>query len=227
MRSVVNNLKKVIFLLFIIATVLQYGCFAPINLCFENAKLLKKGEIKAQANVAGYFATSLQKILESDNSMENYNNNVGVGLNYGISDKINAGLRYERIGVVSDEVEFFGMEFNTGIKAINFLELSNKIRLYEDKLALAFPVSFYFLEEDGFFSFDPRLYWTIRENNKFEATFTPKLHVFFGESAGVAPGLTLGIGLSDNLDKWAIRPEIGYDGFFSIGLGFNAYMNSK
>ena len=32
------------------------------------------------------------------------------------------------------------------------------------------------------------------------------------------------LGLSSNLDKWAFRPEIGYDGFFSFGFGINAYM---
>jgi hypothetical protein len=34
-------------------------------------------------------------------------------------------------------------------------------------------------------------------------------------------------GLSSNLDKWAFRPEIGYDGCFSFGLGLDYHLNTK
>jgi hypothetical protein len=35
------------------------------------------------------------------------------------------------------------------------------------------------------------------------------------------PGFNVGLGLSNNLDQWAIRPEIGWDGFFSYGIALS------
>jgi hypothetical protein len=35
--------------------------------------------------------------------------------------------------------------------------------------------------------------------------------------------ISLGLGLSTDLDKWVVRPEVGYDGYFSIGIGAGIY----
>lgn len=32
------------------------------------------------------------------------------------------------------------------------------------------------------------------------------------------PGIAFGMGISSNLDRWAIRPEIGWDGYASYGV---------
>ena len=41
------------------------------------------------------------------------------------------------------------------------------------------------------------------------------------------PGLSLGIGLSNNLDQWAIRPEVGFDGNLNFGVGVNYNFTKK
>ncbi|MCB9285406.1 MAG: hypothetical protein H6563_15175 [Lewinellaceae bacterium] len=77
------------------------------------------------------------------------------------------------------------------------------------------------------FVFDPRLIYTYKANNYFSLSVIPKVHLFFGEGdAFLMPGITLGFGLSSNLDKWALRPEVGYDGFLYGGLGFCYFVNN-
>jgi len=44
---------------------------------------------------------------------------------------------------------------------------------------------------------------------------------------GILPGFSFNIGLSEDLDKWAIRPEIGYDGYFNFGIGANVNFGKK
>jgi hypothetical protein len=202
------------------------GCFAPVNLSFENAELLDKGETKVQASYSSYYGPEYDE--NSSNLFRNvhYHNNFGVALGYGISNNFNLGLRYERFKPLT-EIKIFGEKFEWGSKGFNYLEVGNKIRIKDDKLAVGIPVSLYFIEDVSFFSIDPRIYWTFRSNNKFETTLTPKAHLFFGDEVGFEPGFTLGFGLSDDLDKWAFRPEIGYDGFFSFGFGVNVYLKKQ
>lgn len=48
-----------------------------------------------------------------------------------------------------------------------------------------------------------------------------------GDGASLLPAVSLGLGLSKDLRKWAIRPEIGYDQFFAFGVGFNYYFRRR
>jgi len=201
------------------------GCFAPVNLSFENAKLLEKGEVKAQASYSSYYGPIYDKENETSlTKTAHYNNNFGIALGYGISKNINLGVRYERLSFISNEIEIFGKDYNTVDGGMNYIEVGNKIRIKDDKLAFGIPVSLYFMDEETFFSIDPRLYWTYRKSNKFETTLTPKVHLFFVDGVAGTVGLTFGLGLSNDLDKWAFRPEIGYDGYFSFGFGMTFYM---
>jgi len=66
-----------------------------------------------------------------------------------------------------------------------------------------------------------------RKTDIFELTVVPKLHVLFGTFGGyVTPGISLGIGLSSDLDRWSIRPEIGYDTYLSLGVGASFNFNT-
>jgi hypothetical protein len=94
-------------------------------------------------------------------------------------------------------------------------------------LSLGVPVGLFFIKDKFFSVIDPRIYWTIRENDKLEFTVTPKAHLLISGGFGVMPGITFGVGLSSNLDQWAIRPEIGYDGCFSFGVGMDFHLNPK
>jgi hypothetical protein len=197
-------------------------------LSFENAKLLDKGEGKAQASYSSYYGSIYDNEDKSNlTKTAHYNNNFGIALGYGISNNFNIGVRYERMAFVSNEIEIFGNDYNTVDGGMNYIEVGNKIRIKDDKLAFGIPLSLYIMEGETFFSIDPRLYWTYRKSNKFETTLTPKVHLFFIDGVAGMVGLTLGLGLSNNLDKWAFRPEFGYDGYFSFGFGVNIYIKKQ
>jgi len=207
--------KYLILPILLISISLFTGCFAPVNSTFESAKLLKNNDIELQGSYSGYYG---------GNEFININNNFGFGIAYGVSDNYNLKLRYERI-VINHPFELFGDEIDIG--GVHFLELSNKFSLVEDNIAIAVPFSLYlFDDEGGFLMFDPRLFFTIGNSNTFEFNIIPKAHIIFGGGFGFMPGLNLGIGLSSDLRKWAIRPEVGFDGYFTFGIGLSYYINS-
>jgi hypothetical protein len=120
--------------------------------------------------------------------------------------------------------------------SLSYIEINNKLRLAKENLALSLPLGAYFYNRSvtngGFgmmMSVDPRLYISFfRSTNVFELTLVPKMHIFFGSGGGgLYPGVSLGMGFSGNLDKWAIRPEIGYDAFLSFGVGASINFNTK
>ena len=112
--------------------------------------------------------------------------------------------------------------------AINYFEIENKYRFKNTNIALGIPLGYYEFRYDkrsvsGIFAIDPRLYLTFSgPSNQFELNIIPKAHIFISdEESSFYPGMSLGMGFSTDLNKWAIRPEIGYDGSLSLGLGLN------
>ncbi len=219
------------FIGFFLILFLLAGCFAPVNLGFDNAKLLGKKESRITANYSSYYGLVYEDPdSEQDKSLfrtGHVSNNYGLAFNYGISDKFNLGARYERLAITLTEIEIFGKKYDYALNNINYAEISCKINLKDDMLSLGVPVGLYFIKDKFFSVIDPRIYWTIRENNKFEFTVTPKAHLLIAGGFGVMPGITFGVGLSSNLDQWAIRPEIGYDGCFNFGVGMDFHLNPK
>lgn len=201
------------------------GCFAPLNSLYDNAKLLEKGEVRLQGNYSKYYGNTFSWDKGMGEGLVNLNNNLGLSLGYGFSEKFNLSFRYEHLNV-NNSFELFGVKDTTLFK-INYFEAGSKINLKKDKLALGIPVGFYLSE--GFLTavLDPRLFVTFRNNEKFEINIIPKAHIFIGDGVSFIPGLSLGLGLSNNLDNWAIRPEIGVDGNVYFGVGMNINIKKK
>lgn len=205
-------------------------CFAPVNLGFENAKLLKKKEFRIAANYSNYYGlvyddpvSEKDRLFEISHVCYNY----GLAINYGIFDKFNLGMRFEQLYNTISEIDILGKKYEYNLKRINYAEISGKINLKENKLSLGIPAGFYFINDKFFSVIDPRLYWTFRGNDKLEFTMTPKVHLLIAGKFGVMPGITIGAGISSDLNKWAIRPEIGYDGCFSFGFSFDYHILTK
>ena len=70
----------------------------------------------------------------------------------------------------------------------------------------------------------PRFFFTLRKGDNFEFNVIPKARIFISEGASFMPGISVGFGISKNLDRWAIRPEIGYDSYFSLGIGLSVHL---
>jgi len=203
------------------------GCFAPINSTFESAKMLEKGGMEVQGSYSKYYGSSL------DDESSNINNNYGLAVGYGISDQFSVKLRYERINILSSStnIESTGGAWNIDLESdaygIDYFELGNKFSLKKDHIAVSMPLGVYLFEGETLFSLDPRVFFTLGKSQTFEFNIIPKAHVFFGDEIEVTPGLSFGLGLRKDLSKWAIRPEIGFDFNFTVGLGVNYYFQPK
>lgn len=207
------------------------GCFAPVNLTYDSAKTLEKGQFELQGAYSRYS-------YETDTLL---NQNYGFSVGYGISDNYTMKFRYEFISPTISFQSIFEDEEFEGLNSISYFELDNKISFVDGVLSLSLPMGAYFYNNTdlgsensismglGWFSFDPRLYLTFfRKSDIFELSVIPKIHILLGQFGGAAiPGIGLGLGFSSDLDKWAIRPEIGYDGYLSFGVGLNYNFNFK
>lgn len=203
-----------------------FSCaFAPVNNQYEKAGTLKKGNLELAGSFTGY---SVAGGGESGSS----NNNFGFRVGYGISDKFDLKLRYERLIPAAG----FNSDFNGDeeIKAINYFSIVPKFALIPEKLSLLVPVSHYSYKEvfngeefnASLNSITPQLIYTLSNaKNKVDFSFGLKGDCFFGEGgASLFMGTTAGAGFSSDLSKWAIRPEIGASfigggAFLSYGLG--------
>jgi len=202
------------------------ACFAPVNLAHDNAKMLKKNEMKIQTGFSGYYGPKLD--IEDNHFMSfpvHYTNNLGISAAYGLSAKFNLGLRYEYLDIKQQHIQILSKSYDMQSAALHYFELTGKIGLIEDDLALGVPVGFYFLNGKTLSMIDPRIYYTSRRSNKLEFTAIAKAHILIAEGVSMAPGISLGIGLSTDLDKWALRPEAGFDGCLSFGLGIDYRFN--
>jgi len=216
-----------------IIPILLTGCFAPVNLSYDSAKTLNKGQIEIQGMYSSYNVTN--DTLSTALINQNYGGSIG----YGFTDKYTLKARYEYIAPTITFQKVFGDisdEFD-GMNSMSYFEINNKLMLIKNTLTISLPLGAYFYNSKvidvknggmGWLSFDPRVYLTFfRSTNIFELSLVPKLHVLFGTFGGyVTPGISLGIGLSSNLDRWSIRPEVGYDKYLSFGVGASFNINT-
>jgi hypothetical protein len=223
---------KIIFIASL--ALLLSGCVVvPVNLSYESARMLDKGQIQLQGSYSRYNAVK--------DTSANLCNNFGFAAGFGISEKYSLGIRYEHLDMTPAFGDIFDSEDTeefSQIAKMNYLEINNRIQIKEDFIAIGIPAGLYLvneingLEEDftswGYAFIDPRIYFTFfAKTDVFELSIVPKAHIIFGFlGAQVIPGISLGIGLSSDLNKWAIRPEIGYDKYLSFGVGVNFNINT-
>jgi len=192
---------------------------APVSSNYESARSLKKNNIEATGNFTSYTAIS-------DGETESNNRNFGFRLGYGITDNFDAKLSYERcIPVWGEEEDNLG--------AVNFFSLSPKYTFIENTFAVKFPLNLYSYndgdESESYFAINPTIIGTLPVNEKFEFGLSAAYQVFFDEDFLDFLSFGLGFGFSSNLDRWALRPEVGYQfppdesdiGYFNFGLGFS------
>jgi len=211
----------IILLAFIL--ILFSSCFAPVNLTFESARNLEKGEIDVQGSYSRYSDLGGATSTES-----NLNQNFGAKLGYGINNWYTIKFRYERLKINTDYHldSFFSLAPDYAV--VNFYEIESKFKFPNANIAIGIPIGYYGIQYSdaptiGMLSIDPRAYFTFtNQKNKFEFSVIPKFHIIYdGYYLEYMPGISMGAAFSKDLDKWAIRPEIGYDGNFSMGICLN------
>ena len=200
-----------------------FSCaFAPVNNQYEKAGTLKQGNIELSGSFTGYSAGGVGGTVST-------NNNFGFRAGYGISDKVDLKFRYERLvprdGFDSEDI------FDEGnITGVNYFSITPKFALIPEKLALLVPLSQYSFKEeiDGketngtMNSIAPQLIYTLTNTkNKSDFSFGLKADCLLNNNGGggVLLGTTVGAGLSSDLSKWAVRPEVG-----ALFIGGGAYL---
>jgi hypothetical protein len=153
-----------------------------------------------------------------DNFSGKVSENLVARVGFGLSDRTDIYLRYERI------------EPSDGI---NYVSLTPKFSFANNEWAVIIPVGIVFSDHNSTGIFSPGLLYTKRKGAGFESTFMVGTNIFT-EDPDFLLDFTLGFGLSNDLDRWAVRPEAGIhvnpgeDGYiWNVGVAITANLSAK
>lgn len=189
---------------------LQTGC-APVFSDLQSARLVGPGRTEVTPSYS-----SVQ--VSDDGEYDRVQDHFGLQVARGISDRWDLRARYEYIDLDGDGVSVLGFGPKYGI--------------VEDRLAFFAPVGFAFgsdIDTGETFQIQPTLLFTQPFNQYLEVTTGAKALLWFDRSNDDLVAANLGLGLSQDLEKWALRPEVGVlknpgeDGtywHFSLGVTF-------
>jgi hypothetical protein len=195
----------------------QPACIVPVNTTYETARSLGKNNVELAGNFTQYSFAGPEVSGKATN-------NFGFRAGLGITDKFDLKIRYENMA--TPPIVFLDEDWS--FDHVSFVSISPKFSLVKNKLSLSAPLSVYLLsgEVDGTNKTNPvvavgptLLYTAMLKPDKIDMTGGTKLEIF--EGGGVVMGLSAGAGFSNNLNNWAIRPEIGVSTGLTSGLIFN------
>ena len=190
------------------------GCAAPFS-DLQSAKLVGKSKAEATPSFSSAHYSD-----DANTGTRHVQNHYGIQAAYGMSNKVDFRLRFEHILLEKE-----------GEDPFNVIGFGPKIAIVEDVAALNLP--FGFALRDGIdvsqtWEFHPTLIFTPLSAGQFEINTSAKALVPLNrDNSDVLVAFNLGAGLSTDIEKWAIRPELGVllnpgeDGYFtqfSIGL---------
>ncbi len=172
----------------------------------ENARSLGKNNFEAAAGFHHYR-------FSMDDFSGKLSNNFAFRLGYGVGEQADLKFRFERI--VPGE----------GLSGLNYISLTPKVSLPKGNLALSLPFGLLFGEGESVFILSPTLMYTGRVNQNFDISLSSTANIPT-ENTNVRVDFNLGFGISKDVDKWAVRPELGIhfnpglNGFiWHLGLG--------
>jgi hypothetical protein len=192
---------------------LAHGC-APVFSDLQSARLVRPGQVEVTPSASAVD-------LVEDGS-EHVQNDFGLQVAAGVSDRVDVRARYTRVVIDQDD---------TGDLGVNVVGFGPKVRLIKDRLALAIPVGFAFgqdIESGDTWAVEPTLIGTLPIVKNLDVTVAGKYLAWLSADDAdnlVAVNVGLGIGPPD---KWVIRPEVGFlwnpgeEGHFRhLSLGFS------
>lgn len=191
-------------------TLVPVGC-APVFSDFQSAKLVGQGRVE--------ITPSASTVSVSGEDSGHVQDEYGVQLATGVVDRLDLRARYVR---------------SEGINAVAF---GPKVGLLKDKVALSVPVGFAFgedVESGKTWAVHPTLLLTAPVNSRLEVNGSVKGLIPLSKDGGdtfVAFNVGMGFG---HLEKWAIRPEIGFlfnpgeSGHFTqLGIAFTVFAGGR
>lgn len=202
-----------------IAAVVALAIFAALQSCapvfseLQSARTVGKNRFELTPSYSTVSFTS-------DKETDGIQNHLGLRAAYGITPKLDLRFAYERIWPKEEG------EFSDGVDVVG---IGPKVSLVENMVAVSLPVG-RALGEDSkdSWQFHPTLLLTLPAvPDKFDITLAPKYLFTFCEDCEDLVAVNLGLALSSDLKKWAIRPEYGmlfnpgeegHFGQFSLGV---------
>ena len=206
----------IIFLL-VCLTVLFPGCFAPVFSDLQSAKLVGPGNLEVTPSFSSVS-------FSSEGESEHVQNHLGIQAGLGVSSLMDFRLRYERLSVDQGDNESFG---------VNVLGFGPKFSLVKDWVAFYVPVGFAFgenIEVSETWQVHPTLLLTLPVSKYIEINPSAKVLIPITGEQDTLVAFNLGAGISTNLEKWAIRPELGFlinpgesGSYMHLSIGFTYY----
>ena len=176
-------------------------CAPPFS-AMQSARLAGKGKFE----VTPFFSTVS---FSAEGETEHVQNEFGLQGAYGLGDRIDVQLRYEFISVEVEDPYAGDLSASA-----NVIGLGPKIGIYRDIFAFCLPIGFAFGGDiddvSETWQIHPTLVITLPIGKSFELSPSSKVLIPLSGDGDVLLAFNLGSGISANLRKWAIRPEIGF-----------------
>jgi len=172
------------------------GCAPPFS-AMQSARLAGKGKFE----VTPIFSTVF---FSAEGETEHVQNDFGLQGAYGLADRFDLQLRYE----------FISVEIEDASASANVIGIGPKIGIYKDVIAMSLPIGFAFggdIEDiSETWQFHPTFLFTLSVGNSFEFNPSTKMLIPISGDGDVLLAFNLGAGISANLKKWVVRPEVGF-----------------
>jgi len=213
-------INRTVFYFCILLIIVLQGCFSPIGLINDNASSLGKNNFSFAGNYSIYSED------DRDTSFTDLVESYGMRLGYGLSAKTTVYLGYHFKEGFARDIEanrgwnYFESELQNSLQ---YAEFGFKFPLAEKKMAAKISGGIYFTRSEISWALNPAIIYTYTTpGNKFEiSAITHGLFVAH-EEGGFYGGLNFSAGFGKDLNKWVIRPEIGFllPTTISYSLGF-------
>lgn len=177
------------------------GCAPPFS-AMQSAKLAGKGRFE----ITPFFSTVS---FSAEGQTEHVQYEYGFQGAYGLADIIDLQLRYEIVGVEYEDPYTGSLSGSA-----NVIGIGPKIGVIRDVCAFCLPIGFAFGgdidEMSETWQIHPTLILTLPIGNVFELSPSSKVLIPISGDQDILVAFNFGAGISSNLRKWALRPELGF-----------------
>lgn len=203
-------------LLLLFALFLFFTSCAPVYSELQSARTVGKNRVEALP----YFTTTS---FSADGETDGLQNHLGLQAAYGVTDKLDIRFRFEHIWTTLEDAEGNAQMVGIGPK-YNFVE---------DVLSAYLPVGRALGEgSSDSWQIQPTVLATLPAvKNVLDINLSPKYILTLGEGQSDYFAANLGLAVSTDLNRWAVRPEYGmcfpleegsegHFGQFSVGFSY-------
>lgn len=199
----------------LVVSIFLTGCAAPFS-DLQSARTVGRNRVEVTPSISAVS-------FASEGETEHVQNHYGVQAAYGLGNSLDFRVRFERIALEGESRDPF-----------DALGFGPKIGIVKDIIAINLPFGLALnddIETSDSWQFHPTILFTPISGKGFEINTSAKALIpLSSEDSDTLIALNVGAGVSTNMDKWSIRPEIGFlinpgeEGYFihaSIGLAIS------